>query len=94
MLVIAPWNYPYLTAVDTIVPALIAGNAVILKHAAQTILVGDRLQAAMDKAGLPVGLFQHMVIGSSRMDSSRPLPIFPRTSLTSWRSMTTRSSRA
>lgn len=63
VLVIAPWNYPYLTAVNTIVPALIAGNAVILKHAAQTILVGDRFQAAMDKASLPAGLFQHLVLG-------------------------------
>ena len=42
VLVIAPWNYPYLTAVNTIVPALMAGNAVILKHAAQTLLVGER----------------------------------------------------
>lgn len=62
VLVIAPWNYPYLTAVNTIVPALIAGNAVILKHAAQTILVGDRFQMAMDKAGLPNGLFQNLVL--------------------------------
>ena len=42
VMVIAPWNYPYLTAVNTIVPALMAGNAVILKHAAQTLLVGER----------------------------------------------------
>jgi acyl-CoA reductase-like NAD-dependent aldehyde dehydrogenase len=62
VLVIAPWNYPYLTAVNTIVPALIAGNAVILKHAAQTILVGERFQQAMDKAGLPPGLFQNLVL--------------------------------
>jgi acyl-CoA reductase-like NAD-dependent aldehyde dehydrogenase len=60
VLVIAPWNYPYLTAVNSIVPALIAGNAVILKMAAQTILAGDRFQQAMDKAGLPSGLFQHL----------------------------------
>ena len=33
VLVIAPWNYPYLTAINTIVPALMAGNAVLLKHA-------------------------------------------------------------
>jgi acyl-CoA reductase-like NAD-dependent aldehyde dehydrogenase len=62
VLVIAPWNYPYLTAVNSIVPALMAGNAVVLKHAAQTILVGDRFQSAMDKAGLPGGLFQHLVL--------------------------------
>ncbi len=58
VLTIAPWNYPYLTAVNSVVPALMAGNAVLLKHAAQTILVGDRFQMAMDKAGMPAGLFQ------------------------------------
>ena len=48
VLTVAPWNYPYLTAVNSVVPALMAGNAVILKHAAQTLLVGDRFQSAMD----------------------------------------------
>ncbi|MDB5592348.1 aldehyde dehydrogenase family protein [Enterovirga sp.] len=55
--VIAPWNYPYLTAVNTIVPALLAGNAVILKHAAQTQLCGERFAEALRAAGLPDGLF-------------------------------------
>ncbi|HEV2603478.1 MAG TPA: aldehyde dehydrogenase family protein [Microvirga sp.] len=62
VLVIAPWNYPYLTAVNTIVPALVAGNAVLLKHASQTILAGERFQAAMDRAGLPAGVFQNLVL--------------------------------
>ena len=62
VLVIAPWNYPYLTAVNTIVPALVAGNTVLLKHASQTILVGERFQAAMDRAGLPAGVFQNLVL--------------------------------
>ena len=55
VLVIAPWNYPYLTAVNTIMPALMAGNAVILKHAAQTLLVGERFQQALDQAGAAEG---------------------------------------
>src|SRR3954462_6265563 len=50
VLTVAPWNYPYLTAVNTVVPALMAGNAVLLKHAAQTLLVGDRLQRAAEAA--------------------------------------------
>ncbi|TMJ02716.1 MAG: aldehyde dehydrogenase family protein [Alphaproteobacteria bacterium] len=62
VLTVAPWNYPYLTAVNSVVPALMAGNAVILKHAAQTLLVGDRFQAAMDKAGLPKGLFRTLTL--------------------------------
>ncbi len=68
VLVIAPWNYPYLTAVNTIVPALIAGNAVILKHAAQTLLVGERFQQAFDKAGLPKGLFQNIVMNHGQTE--------------------------
>jgi acyl-CoA reductase-like NAD-dependent aldehyde dehydrogenase len=60
--VVAPWNYPYLTAVNTIIPALMAGNAVLLKHAAQTILVGERFQKALDQAGLPKGLFRNIVL--------------------------------
>ncbi len=60
--VVAPWNYPYLTAVNTIVPALIAGNAVILKHAAQTILVGERFAQAMARADAPKGLFTNIVL--------------------------------
>ena len=59
VLTVAPWNYPYLTAVNSVVPALMAGNAVLLKSAAQTLLVGDRFQRAMDAAGLPDGLFAH-----------------------------------
>jgi len=62
VLTVAPWNYPYLTAVNSVVPALMAGNAVILKAAAQTLLVGDRFQAAMDKAGLPAGLFRTLTL--------------------------------
>ena len=59
---IAPWNYPYLTTVNSVVPALIAGNAVLLKQAAQTLLVGDRFQKAFDSIGLPKGLFTHIVL--------------------------------
>ena len=58
--VIAPWNYPFLTAINTIVPALIAGNAVVLKHASQTPLAGERLAQAF--AHLPEGLFTNLFL--------------------------------
>ena len=64
--VIAPWNYPYLTAVNSIVPALIAGNAVILKHSAQTLLVGERFEQAFEQAGLPDGLFHNLNLTHSQ----------------------------
>lgn len=59
---IAPWNYPYLTAVNSIIPALMAGNTVVLKHAASTLLVAERFQKAFNRAGLPKGVFQHLVV--------------------------------
>jgi acyl-CoA reductase-like NAD-dependent aldehyde dehydrogenase len=61
--VVAPWNYPYLTAVNSIVPALMAGNTVVLKHAAQTLLVGERFERAFAEAGLPPGVFSNLVLG-------------------------------
>ncbi len=68
VLTVAPWNYPYLTAVNTVVPALIAGNAVILKAASQTLLAGERFAAAFARAGLPDGLFQNLVLGHDQTE--------------------------
>lgn len=61
--VVAPWNFPFLTAVNAVVPALMAGNAVILKHSAQTPLCAERFAQAFKKAGLPKGLFQFLHLG-------------------------------
>jgi acyl-CoA reductase-like NAD-dependent aldehyde dehydrogenase len=58
--VVAPWNYPYLTAVNSIVPALMAGNAVILKHSAQTPLCAERFAEAFQKGGVTEGVFQFL----------------------------------
>ena len=57
---VAPWNYPYLTSVNSVIPALMAGNAVILKHSAQTPLAAERYAEAFDSADLPTGVFQFL----------------------------------
>ncbi len=62
VLVVAPWNYPYMTAINTVAPALIAGNAVLLKHASQTVLVGERLADAFHAAGIPEDVFQNVFL--------------------------------
>ena len=76
VLVVAPWNYPWLTSVNAVVPALIAGNAVVLKMAQQTPLVAERYAEAFAAAGLPRGVFQYLhmdhaqtarVIGDARI---------------------------
>jgi acyl-CoA reductase-like NAD-dependent aldehyde dehydrogenase len=58
--VIAPWNYPYLTAVNVIIPAIMAGNVVLLKHSAQTPLVAERFAQGFNEAHLPEGVFQYL----------------------------------
>ena len=68
-LVLAPWNYPYLTAVNAVVPALLAGNVVLLKHSAQTPLCAERMVEAFYEAGLPRGVFQYLHL--RRTDTER-----------------------
>lgn len=63
VLTVAPWNYPYLTAVNSVVPALMAGNSVLLRHSAQTPLCAERLSEAFAAAGMPKGVFQHVHAG-------------------------------
>jgi acyl-CoA reductase-like NAD-dependent aldehyde dehydrogenase len=65
--VVAPWNYPYLTAVNAVVPALMAGNSVLLKHSAQTPLCAERFSEAF--AGLPAGVFQHLHMSHGGVDA-------------------------
>jgi len=77
VLVLAPWNYPYLTSVNAIIPAIMAGNSVVLKHSEQTPLCAERYAEAFEFAGLPKGVFQFLhidhkqvakVIEDSRID--------------------------
>ena len=58
VLTVAAWNYPYLIAVNSVIPAIMAGNAVVLKHSAQTPLCAERFLECFRAAGLPEGVFQ------------------------------------
>ncbi|WP_299815533.1 aldehyde dehydrogenase family protein [uncultured Jannaschia sp.] len=69
VLVVAPWNYPYMTAINTVAPALIAGNAVILKHATQTLLVGERMARAFHAAGVPEAVFRNVFLDHDTTDA-------------------------
>ncbi|PWE54518.1 aldehyde dehydrogenase [Metarhizobium album] len=60
--VIAPWNYPYMTAINTVAPALMAGNTVVIKHASQTLLVGERMVRAFVEAGVPDDVFVNLFL--------------------------------
>jgi len=62
VLVVAPWNYPYLTAINTVAPALVAGNTVLLKGATQTLLATERLVRAFHSAGVPEDVLQNVFL--------------------------------
>lgn len=66
---VAAWNYPYLIAVNSVVPALLAGNAVVLKHSAQTPLAAEAFAECFAAAGVPPGVFQ--VLHLSHEDTER-----------------------
>jgi acyl-CoA reductase-like NAD-dependent aldehyde dehydrogenase len=68
VLTIAPWNYPYLTSVNSVAPAIVAGNAVVLKHSAQTPLCAERYAEAFREAGLPEGVFQYLHLGHADVE--------------------------
>ena len=73
--VVAPWNYPYLTAINAIIPAIMAGNSVILKHSAQTPLCAEQLFKAFEKADLPEGVFQYLHLSHADTESIIKSPI-------------------
>ncbi len=67
VLVLAPWNYPYLTSVNAIIPAIMAGNTVVLKHSEQTPLCAERYAAAFEYAAAPEGVFQYLHINHDQV---------------------------
>ena len=71
------WNYPLLTAVNAVVPAVLAGNAVVVKHSPRTPLCGEHFARAFEKAGAPAHLVQALhcdhptserIVGDARVD--------------------------
>ena len=68
VLIVAPWNYPYLTAINSLIPALLSGNTVIMKHASQTLLCAERFSEACVAAGFPAGVFQHIHASHSAVE--------------------------
>ena len=81
-LVVAPWNYPYLTAVNAVMPALLAGNAVLLKHSAQTPLCAERMVEAFAEAGLPDGVFQYLHLSHADTEQLIQAPAIQHVSFT------------
>ncbi|CAG8634261.1 14520_t:CDS:10 [Funneliformis mosseae] len=75
ILIIAAWNYPYLISVNGVVPALLAGNTVILKQSSQTPLCAERFAEAFKEAGLPDYVFQILHMSHSDAEKAIKSPL-------------------
>ncbi|GAA6010284.1 hypothetical protein JCM10207_005156 [Rhodosporidiobolus poonsookiae] len=79
---VGAWNFPYMITINVLVPALVAGNAVLIKPSPQTPLVGEHLQESFEAAGLPKGLVQTLHLTSPQMDHLVAHPLVPFVSFT------------
>jgi succinate-semialdehyde dehydrogenase / glutarate-semialdehyde dehydrogenase len=69
VLAVMPWNFPLWQAVRFAVPALMAGNVGLLKHASLVPQTALYLQELFERAGFPAGAFQTLLIGSAKVEA-------------------------
>jgi len=82
ILLIMPWNFPFWQVVRAAVPAILAGNAVLLKHASNVPQCALALEKLFLEAGFAQGLFQTLLIPSSRIEKLIRHPLIRGVSLT------------
>eukprot|EP00494_Astrolonche_serrata_P031138 UN31407 len=68
VLTIAPWNYPLMCTINSVIPAILAGNSVILKLSGRTPLVADWFEKVFDEAGAPEHLLQKLHASHATID--------------------------
>lgn len=68
VLAIMPWNFPYWQVFRALAPAVMAGNVMVLKHASNVSGCALEIEKVIRKAGVPSGLFQTMLLPSSRIE--------------------------
>lgn len=79
---VMPWNFPFWQVLRFAVPAILAGNTVVLKHASICFGSGRMIEKLFTDAGFPEGVFQNLEIGHAEVKSVLENPIIKGVSLT------------
>ena len=79
---VMPWNFPFWQALRFAVPAILAGNTIVLKHASICFGSGNMIEKLFLKAGFPKGVFQNLEIGHEDVKKVLENPIIKGVSLT------------
>lgn len=79
---IMPWNFPFWQALRFAIPAILAGNVVLLKHASICFGSGDAIEKAFKDAGFPKYIFQSLKIGHAEIKDILENPLVRGVSLT------------
>lgn len=79
---VMPWNFPYWQVFRFAVPAILAGNTVVVKHASNVSGCAQLLEDIFIEAGFPKGVYQNLMISSSQVEDVINNPIIKAVSLT------------
>ena len=68
ILAVMPWNFPFWQVYRFAIPAIMAGNVGLLKHASNVPQCAEMIEKTFVEAGFPEGVFQNLLVGSARVE--------------------------